>query len=105
MKVLIENLSFNCIIGILDFERVTHQKVNINIVFDYDFKDKSYFIDYSKVVEQIEHIMIENKFELLEEAITFIENFLNSTYKIKNLHIKISKPDILSNCTVSLQNI
>lgn len=104
MKILIEELTFNCIIGILDFERETAQKVVINLSFNYDYKDSSSFIDYSKVVKNIENIMIEKKFELLEDAIIYIENYLNNSYNISNLYIKISKPNILTNCIVSLEN-
>ncbi len=104
MKVYIEDLSFDCIIGILDFERETAQKVIINLSFEYDFSNKDEFIDYSKVSNDIENIMTEKKFELLEEAIIYIENNLTNSYKIKNLKIKISKPNILPNCIVSLEN-
>ncbi|TLP41242.1 dihydroneopterin aldolase [Arcobacter arenosus] len=104
MKVYIEDLNFDCIIGILDFERETAQKVIINLSFEYDFSNKDEFIDYSKVSNDIENIMTEKKFELLEEAIIYIENNLTNSYKIKNLKIKISKPDIMANCIVSLEN-
>ena len=104
MKVSIENLNFKCIIGILDFERVTKQKVVINIFFEYDFESKSNFIDYSKVASKVEKIMKKEKFQLLEDAITHIQTYLNNKYPIKNLQIKISKPDILKNCVVSLEN-
>ena len=104
MKVLIENLEFDCIIGILDFERVTPQKVLIDISFKYKYKTPSSFIDYSKVASKVEKIMKEKKFELLEDAIIYIEKYLNTTYKLKKLKIKISKPNILTNCIVSLKN-
>ncbi len=104
MKILIEELTFDCIIGILDFERETPQKVIINISFDYNFTDKSTFIDYSKVVNEIESIMKEKKFELLEDAILHIDSFLRNNYQIEKLDIKISKPNILTNCIVSLKN-
>jgi len=104
MKVYIEDLTFECIIGILDFERTSTQKVVINLSFEYNFSNKDEFIDYSKVSNDIENIMIEKKFELLEEAIICIQNHLNNSYKIKNLKIKISKPNIMSNCIVSLEN-
>lgn len=103
MKILIENLCFKCIIGILDFEREKKQKVLINLSFEYEYKQDK-FIDYSKVSQKIKEIMKEKKFFLLEEAIIYLENYLNKKYKIKNLKIKISKPNILKNCQVSLEN-
>jgi 7,8-dihydroneopterin aldolase/epimerase/oxygenase len=101
MKIEIEDLTFDCIIGILPQERINTQKVIINISFEYKFQNKN-FIDYSKIINEIENIMKEKKFELLEEAILFLENFLKTNYEIKNLKIKISKPDIIRNCVVSL---
>ena len=104
MKILIENLEFECIIGILDFERITPQKVLIDISFKYKYKDITTFIDYSEIASKVEQIMKEKKFELLEDAIMYIENYLNKTYNLKKLKIKISKPNILTNCIVSLKN-
>ncbi|WP_417326189.1 dihydroneopterin aldolase [Halarcobacter sp.] len=104
MKISIEKLTFRCIIGILDFERIKKQRVVIDIFFEYDFLDKDSFIDYSKVAAKVEKTMKEKKFELLEDAIATIEKQLKKKYPIKNLKIKISKPDILKNCIVSLEN-
>ena len=44
MKIEISDLTFKCIIGILDFERIKKQKVIINISFEYDFS-KDLFIE------------------------------------------------------------
>ncbi len=104
MKIYIENLNFNCIIGILDFERKKKQKVIIDISFKYTYKNRKTFIDYSEISKNIEKIMKKRKFKLLEEAIIFIENFLYKNYNIKKLNIKISKPNILTNCIVSVKN-
>ena len=56
MKIEIEQLTFKCIIGILDFERVKKQKVIINLSFDYDFS-KDNFIDYSEVANLVKKSM------------------------------------------------
>jgi 7,8-dihydroneopterin aldolase/epimerase/oxygenase len=103
MRVYIEDLTFKCIIGILDFERVKKQKVIINLYFDYEFKDDK-FINYAEVSSLIKKIMKKEKFELLEDAILTIEKRLTSKYEIKNLNLKISKPTILKDCVVSLSN-
>jgi len=103
LTIEINQLTFKCIIGILDFERVTKQKVSIDISFDYIYTDK-YFIDYSEVSSLIKAIMKKEKFKLLEEAIIYCEAKLYKVYKINNLKIKICKPDILKDCIVSLSN-
>lgn len=103
MKISIKNLTFYCIIGILDFERKKEQKVSINLSFKYKYKDSSSFIDYAMVSEDIENIMKEKKFELIEDALIYLENFLKNKYSLKKLKIEISKPNILTNCIVSIK--
>ena len=103
MKIEIEQLTFKCIIGILDFERVKKQKVIINLSFDYDFI-KDNFIDYSEVANLVKKTMKEHKFELIEDAIKKKKKLLEDTYTIKNLKLKISKPNILKDCIVSISS-
>lgn len=103
LTIEINDLTFKCIIGILDFERIKKQRVIINISFNYQYS-KNYFIDYSEVSELVKSIMKNNKFELLEDAILYIEKKLYKLYKINKLSIKISKPDILKDCIVTLSN-
>ncbi|CAM3564430.1 dihydroneopterin aldolase [Arcobacter aquimarinus] len=103
MKIEISNLTFKCIIGILDFERIKKQKVVIDLSFEYEFS-KDIFINYADVANLVEKTMKKEKFLLLEDAILYLERLLNKTYTITNLKIKISKPNILKNCVVSLQN-
>ena len=103
MKIEISDLTFKCIIGILDFERIKKQRVIINISFEYGFS-KDLFIDYSEISNLIKSVMKKEKFLLLEDAILHLKNLLNNSYQISNLYIKISKPNILKNCIVSLSN-
>ena len=103
MKIEISDLTFKCIIGILDFERINKQKVIINISFEYEFS-KDLFIDYSEISNLVKSTMKQQKFLLLEDAILYIETLLQNNYKISYLKIKISKPNILKNCIVSLSN-
>lgn len=103
MKIEISDLTFKCIIGILDFERIKKQKVIINISFEYEFS-KDIFINYSEISNLVKLTMKQQKFLLLEDAILYIETLLQNNYKISYLKIKISKPNILKNCIVSLSN-
>ena len=103
MKIEITDLSFKCIIGILDFERIKKQKVLINVSFEYEYS-KEFFMDYAEVSNLIKTTMKKEKFFLLEDAILYLESLLLNSYKITTLKIKISKPNILKNCIVSLSN-
>ena len=105
MKVFIKDLSFKTIIGILPFERVTKQKVLVDISFDYKFDDlNKEFIDYSIVAKLVKNTMKKKRFELIEEAIITIETKIKKRFNLTNLSIKITKPDILKDCIVSVSN-
>lgn len=101
MKIKIENLTFNCIIGILPFEREKEQRVIINCSFKYKYENQN-FIDYSEIALLIKEIMIKNRFQLIEEALETLNKKLKSKYLLKKLKISIKKPDILSDCEVSV---
>ena len=101
MTIYIEDLKFQCIIGILDFERITPQDVIIDIKIDYDYQKE--FINYAEVSSLIENAMKIKKFELIEDALVDLTKELKEKFHlIQTLHLKISKPSILPNCTVSV---
>lgn len=103
MTIHVEELKFQCIIGILDFERVSPQDVIINLTLEYEYINN--FINYADIVQNIKKLMIKSQFELIEDAINSIYLNLIKEYKsIKNLNIKISKPSILPDCKVSVSN-
>ncbi|MGK0256008.1 MAG: dihydroneopterin aldolase [Arcobacteraceae bacterium] len=104
MKVSIDSLIFKTIIGILPFERVKKQKVVLDISFKYKFtKDQKDFIDYSHVANMAKLIVKEEKFELIEDALIYLKRALRKEFNIFHLKIKISKPNILKNCLVSVR--
>lgn len=103
MTIHIQNLTFDTIIGILDFERTTPQKVIVDIDIEYEFDDE--FIDYSIITKLIQDSMNEHKFLLIEDALLWLKDTIVSKYpQIKSLDIKITKPQILSNCSVGVSN-
>jgi dihydroneopterin aldolase len=102
MQILIEALTFDVIIGVLDFERERPQRVVIDLVATYDYQENLY-IDYAGIVNLVKETMHTQRFELLEEALLFLKDILHKKFpKIRSLSLKIAKPDILSECTVSL---
>lgn len=105
MKISIDSLTFKTIIGILPFERVTKQNVILDISFSYKFsKGQKDFVDYSHVANMAKLIMKKEKFLLIEDAIIYLDRALTKEFKIKKLKIKVTKPDILKNCQVSVSN-
>ncbi len=102
MTIHIEDLTFDVIIGLLDFEREKPQRVIINLQASYDYNDDQ-FIDYADMVLLIQNELKEKRYELLENALLGLKELLTTTYpQLQTLSLKISKPDILPQCTVSL---
>ncbi len=102
MKIFIEDLKFFCIIGILDFERHKEQEVIINLSIEYAYKDD--FINYADVVNIIKTTMKNKKYLLIEDALNDLSQKLKEKFsKINTLHLKITKPSILPDCKVSVQ--
>ena len=101
-KILIENLEFKAIIGILPKERTNPQKVVVDAQIEYE--NKSEYIDYAEVCTLIENLMINKKFLLVEDALEAIETKLLAKYPhIKSLRLKIQKPEILRNALVGVE--
>ncbi len=101
MTINIDALAFECIIGILDFERHTPQKVLVDTKITYTYNNK--FIDYAQVAEHIKTAMKKYQFKLIEEALISLQNSLKYEFpQIKSLSLTISKPDILPDCRVSV---
>jgi len=104
MTIYIEDLKFQCIIGILDFERTTQQDIIVNLIIDYEYKDQ--FINYADVSNFIKKEMKRNEFLLIEDALSFFKIKLKEKFSlIKTLNLKITKPSILPDCKVSVENI
>jgi len=102
MTIHIEELTFDTIIGILDFERVTPQTIIVNVKIDYQYINKI-FINYADVISLIERQMIEEKYELLETALEELIQNITSTYsQIDTLSLRITKPNIINNAKVGL---
>jgi dihydroneopterin aldolase len=102
MIIHIEALTFDVIIGLLDFERDTPQRVIIDLVASYTYTEH-HFIDYADLVVCIQTELKEKKYQLLEDALLGLKSLIFTTYPdIKTLSIKITKPDILPQCSVAL---
>ena len=103
MTLHVEDLRFQCILGILDFERVTPQDIIVNLTLDYNYKNG--FINYADIIQIIKEMMIKEQYLLIEDALNAINLKLIKDYEaINTLDIKITKPSILPNCKVSVSH-
>jgi 7,8-dihydroneopterin aldolase/epimerase/oxygenase len=101
MTIHIEDLRFQAILGILDFERVEPQEIIVNLTLEYPFRSE--FIDYAHVAKSITSEMQNQKFLLIEDALLFFQDHLKQNFpQINTLHLKITKPSIMPDCKVSV---
>ncbi|MDD3342177.1 MAG: dihydroneopterin aldolase [Sulfurospirillaceae bacterium] len=102
MRILIKNLTFETIIGILEVERTTLQKVCVTLHLDYNY-DGENFINYADICTLIEEDMIASQYKLLENALESLSQKIKNTYPhTTKIKLKILKPNILPNATVGL---
>jgi len=102
LTIHIEELQFNCIIGLLNFERKYPQAVIITLEATYHYQEQN-FINYADMAQLMEDVLKKSSYLLLEEALLGMQSLLSKHYpQITRLFIKISKPNILNNCKVSL---
>lgn len=100
MTVSIRELTFECIIGILDFERHSPQRVVVDATLSYEYTS-GVFLDYAAVAEHIKNEMTLQRFELVEQALLSLSQSIKSKYpEVTALEITIAKPDILPDCRV-----
>lgn len=100
MRVAIRELTFECILGILEHERIRPQRVIVDALIEYEYIAGT-FIDYASVAERIKAVMTEAQFGLVEEALETVSEVLKAEFSaINTLTLTISKPDILPDCRV-----
>lgn len=96
ITILVENLEFDCIIGLLEFERTRVQKICINAKFRADE-----FLDYALICEIIETDFKKEKFLKVEDALNFFKSKFKSKFKTLNyFYMKIIKMEIIKNANV-----
>lgn len=102
MTILIEDLEFETIIGILEHERIVPQWVRVDCSIDYPYQNGD-FINYAEAAALIEATLHKHRFELIEEALVKVASALKERFcAIETLSLAIRKPDILTHCTVGV---
>ncbi len=102
MRILIEDLTFETILGILPHERTTPQRVRVECRIDYTYAD-GHFINYAEVAGHIVDTMQKMQFDLIETALETLGATLHERFGlIETMELTIRKPDILPHCTVGI---
>ena len=104
-KVFIKNMEVVCIVGILDFERTTKQRLLVNIEVDTDLKkcsksgDLTDSIDYARMAHLVRDYIINKQAFLLESLAYELCDLIFSTFaQAQAVLVNLQKPDILDFC-------
>jgi len=101
-KIVIEDLTFKAILGILEKERNEEQIIVVNLKIEYE--DKNNYVDYAEVSELIQDKITNGKYQLIEDAVDDIERVLKEKFpQMKSLYLSIKKPEILKNALVGVE--
>jgi len=104
VKISIRGLRFEAILGILDFERLKPQPIEIECHITYRYESGEY-LDYAEAAKTLESTMKEGKFYLIEEALdALFQKMAEKFPRIETIEIAVSKPDILPNCRVCVSD-
>jgi 7,8-dihydroneopterin aldolase/epimerase/oxygenase len=104
MQIIIQDLTFETIVGILEKERHTPQRIVLHVKISYDYHDDN-FVDYAKVSAFLESEMNQMGYFLLEDALIDLSQKLKVFYpQMSEIQLKIFKPDILPNAMVGVSH-
>lgn len=108
MKIRLNNMVFYGFHGVYPEERKLGQRFNVNLTIytddtrDSGIKELSDTVDYTKIYDEVKHIMEVQQFQLLEDcANTIIINILNDFELVRGVKVIIEKPGVPINATLS----
>ena len=95
MKILVEHLTIEAVIGILPSERAKPQPITITAEIDYRYETANDLVDYIAVADLIAARLKKGRFGLLEEAIAMIApEIANLNRSIRRVTLTLEKPAI-----------
>ena len=103
MRVSVEDLTIDAIIGVLPSEREKPQRVLASAKIDYGYKTAGDFVDYAAVADLITARLIDGRFGLLEEALEAIApEILRLNSSITKIKLTLEKTELVSNFRASV---
>ena len=102
-KIFIQGLAIPCIIGTLPQERKKKQFVVIDLEFPAPVKkaakrdDLRKTLNYQKIAERMTAFVSNSRFYLLETLAERLANMLFRKFKLKNILLRVSKPNAIRN--------
>ena len=108
-KILIENLICSASVGVYEKEKLNKQKIIVNLEISLINKMKTHtdnlndVADYGKFRRVILDIVKSKHFNLIETLADNLIKKIETFDKVKNIKLKITKPDIFNDCSVSYE--
>ena len=108
-KILIENLICIASIGVYENEKLNKQKIIINLEISLINKIKTNtdnlndVADYGKFRVIILDVVNSKHFNLIETLADNLIKKIETLDKVENIKLKITKPDIFNDCSVSYE--
>ena len=97
-KVLIEGLSVETVIGVLDWEREIKQRLVFDLELSTDIQqagatdDLQYAIDYAAVSQSVLDLVEASSYQLIESLAEKIAAMVLAEFNISHVKLKVSKP-------------
>jgi len=101
--IYIHGLQLQTIIGCLPYEKESPQTLIIDVDMIKDLQKAAQKDDirettnYADVIEQIQYLVHQSRFELIESLAEYLAQLLLKKYPIDQVTIKIQKPEAISN--------
>tara|TARA_Y100000589_G_scaffold282584_1_gene280153 strand:+ start:755 stop:1105 length:351 start_codon:yes stop_codon:yes gene_type:complete len=108
-KILIENLICNASVGVYENEKLHKQRIIINLEIlltkkmKTDTDNLSDVADYGKFRRIILDVVNSKHFNLIETLADKLLEKIKTFEKVENIKLKITKPDIFDDCSVSYE--
>ncbi len=101
-KIFVSNLRCECIIGVLDEERITPQPLLVSLEMGLNLEkagrsgDLSKTIDYGYLSARVKEYIITRKAFLLEELAYELCDFIAAEFKPRYVKVRLDKPQALA---------
>lgn len=100
-RIIIENLEFDTIIGIYDWEQAIHQPLTVNVVLECDMTPAFFSgsiddtLNYKAICDDIQNICHNEKAKLLETLAYRIIVHLFNNYPCNHIELSLKKPNAI----------
>ena len=108
-KIVIEDLTCNASVGVYENEKLNKQRITINLEISLINNMKTHtdnlndVADYGKFRRIILDVVNSKHFNLIETLADNLVKEIETIDKVENIKIKITKPDIFNDCSVSYE--